>query len=82
MDDLDNMLDGLGLSQYAAAFRNEGFDTWSTITDITENDLYVVVLRLTFINASDADTFAAMLLELSSAIEGYASSALPQYSSQ
>lgn len=31
----------LGISQYLDAFLEQGFDTWETILDITESDLYV-----------------------------------------
>jgi hypothetical protein len=33
-------LDSLGLSQYLETFLSEGFDTWETLLDITESDLY------------------------------------------
>lgn len=31
----------LGITQYLDAFLEQGFDTWETILDITESDLYV-----------------------------------------
>ncbi len=31
----------LGISQYLESFLEQGFDTWETILDITESDLYV-----------------------------------------
>ncbi len=31
----------LGISQYLGSFLEQGFDTWETILDITESDLYV-----------------------------------------
>lgn len=31
----------LGIAQYLDAFLEQGFDTWETILDITESDLYV-----------------------------------------
>lgn len=34
------MLERLGLSQYLQPFVDEGFDTWETLMDITESDLY------------------------------------------
>lgn len=41
MSDLSERLDRLGLSTYLDAFVAEGFDTWDTVLDITESDLYV-----------------------------------------
>lgn len=41
MHDLGVRLERLGLSQYLQSFISEGFDTWDTILDITESDLYV-----------------------------------------
>ena len=34
------ILTRLGLSQYLDRFVTEGFDTWETLLDITESDLY------------------------------------------
>jgi hypothetical protein len=31
----------LGITQYLESFLEQGFDTWETILDITESDLYV-----------------------------------------
>lgn len=31
----------LGITQYLDSFLEQGFDTWETILDITESDLYV-----------------------------------------
>jgi hypothetical protein len=31
----------LGIAQYLDSFLEQGFDTWETILDITESDLYV-----------------------------------------
>ena len=39
MNELENVLSRLGLSQYLDSFRDEGFDTWETLVDITESDL-------------------------------------------
>jgi len=39
MTPLRSMLDEMGLAQYAQAFADEGFDTWTTLMDITESDL-------------------------------------------
>lgn len=43
MNDLGATLERLGLSQYAESFIAEGFDTWETVIDITESDLYVLI---------------------------------------
>jgi len=41
MTDIQPILQRLGLDQYCNAFLAEGFDTWETVLDIQENDLYV-----------------------------------------
>lgn len=41
MRDLADIFAQLGMSQYFGAFVQEGFDSWDTILDITESDLYV-----------------------------------------
>jgi hypothetical protein len=41
MTDLEQRLKDLGLSQYYDVLVEEGFDTWATVLDITESDLYV-----------------------------------------
>lgn len=41
MSDLRERLARLGLSQYFEVLAAEGFDTWETVLDITESDLYV-----------------------------------------
>jgi hypothetical protein len=38
---LGTILEELGISQYLEAFLEQGFDSWETILDITESDLYV-----------------------------------------
>lgn len=38
---LSTVFGELGLAQYLDAFLEQGFDTWETILDITESDLYV-----------------------------------------
>lgn len=43
MTALSAKLDELGLAEYYHAFVNEGFDTWQTVLDITESDLYVAL---------------------------------------
>jgi len=43
MTDIQLVLQRLGLHQYYDVFRAEGFDTWETVIDIQENDLYVLV---------------------------------------
>lgn len=47
---LDDIFAELGLSRYLDAFVDQGFDTWDTILDIQESDLYVprLVLDLRF----------------------------------
>lgn len=42
MSQLANILVSLGLEQYHDALTREGFDTWETVQDITEQDLLVV----------------------------------------
>ena len=42
MTGLDAILCRLGLDQYLADFVAEGFETWNTVLDITESDLYAV----------------------------------------
>lgn len=39
--DLESVFAGLGLTQYINAFTDQGFDSWETILDIQESDLYV-----------------------------------------
>jgi hypothetical protein len=41
MTDLAEELRRLGLSIYLRVFVAEGFDTWETVLDVTESDLYV-----------------------------------------
>lgn len=38
---LESTFRDLGLSQYLGTFVDQGFDTWDTILDIQESDLYV-----------------------------------------
>lgn len=38
---LETIFGELGLAQYLDTFLEQGFDTWETILDITESDLYV-----------------------------------------
>lgn len=38
---LGSIFEELGLAQYLDAFIEQGFDTWETILDVTESDLYV-----------------------------------------
>lgn len=38
---LANIFGELGIAQYLDAFLEQGFDSWETILDITESDLYV-----------------------------------------
>lgn len=46
MTELSEMLEKLGLSQYLDVFVDEGFDSWQTVMDITESDLYVACGRI------------------------------------
>lgn len=39
MSEVRHVLEKLGLSMYANSLIAEGFDTWETLTDITESDL-------------------------------------------
>jgi hypothetical protein len=41
MTDIAPYLERLGLEQYFDAFIGEGFDSWETLLDIQETDLYV-----------------------------------------
>lgn len=41
MTELGDIFVELGVSQYLDAFVEHGFDTWETILDITESDLWV-----------------------------------------
>lgn len=41
MTELGAVFARLGLEQYLDAFIVEGFDTWETVLDIQETDLYV-----------------------------------------
>ncbi len=50
MTGLGPVLARLGLAQYTAAFLEEGFETWETVLDITESDLYVAVVLCQFYN--------------------------------
>lgn len=46
MTDLHPILSRLGLVQYIDRFSEEGFETWETVLDITESDLYDRTLYL------------------------------------
>ena len=39
MVEVEQVLSELGLLQYLGRFLEEGFDTWATVLDITEEDL-------------------------------------------
>jgi len=45
MTTLKSLLERLDLLRYHDAFVDEGFDTWETLMDITESDLYVATTR-------------------------------------
>ena len=40
MTDLRRIFSRLGLAQYVERFSEEGFETWETVLEITESDLY------------------------------------------
>jgi hypothetical protein len=42
MTELAERLDELDLAQYLDRFLEQGFDTWDTVLDIKETDLYVL----------------------------------------
>ena len=42
MGDLRPTLEKLGLQAYTDRFISEGFDSWDTLSRITESDLYVL----------------------------------------
>ena len=42
MAELAETFDELDLAQYLGSFLEQGFDTWDSILDITEPDLYVL----------------------------------------
>lgn len=44
MTELGAIFSQLGLGQYLDVFVTEGFETWNTVLDITESDLYDVSL--------------------------------------
>ncbi|KEZ44372.1 hypothetical protein SAPIO_CDS3355 [Scedosporium apiospermum] len=46
MQELAEILSGLGMSQYLGSFMEEGFDSWDTILDITESDLDALGVKL------------------------------------
>lgn len=46
MSDLHLNLSRLGLAQYVDRFSEEGFETWETVLDITESDLYECTIYL------------------------------------
>ena len=47
MSELKDRLARLGLSQYHEVLAAEGFDTWETVLDITESDLWATSLHPT-----------------------------------
>jgi hypothetical protein len=65
--DLAGKLEQLGLSQYLEVLVSEGFDSWDTVLDIQESDLYV---RVPWPWASLADPNAGTPEGSSLAIEG------------
>jgi hypothetical protein len=49
---LDTIFGELGISQYLNAFIDQGFDSWETILDITESDLWEPPERLLVLSSS------------------------------
>lgn len=47
MTELGPIFVRLGLAQYLEQFLDEGFETWETVLDITESDLYAPCFQLT-----------------------------------
>lgn len=41
MTSLEEIFEEIGLTQYLETFIEQGFDTWETILDIRESDLWV-----------------------------------------
>lgn len=68
MSDLGSRLERLGLSQYLEVFVSEGFDTWETVLDITESDLYVWLDN----HRPRTDRLIGVLSMSNSVIDGYA----------
>jgi hypothetical protein len=46
--ELEAIFRELGLAQYLDAFVDQGFDTWDTILDIQESDLYVSAIDISY----------------------------------
>ncbi|KAL8895474.1 MAG: hypothetical protein Q9192_003611 [Flavoplaca navasiana] len=55
MTDPGPIFDRLGLAQYLERFIDEGFETWETVLDITESDLYDHRLQREIANATGID---------------------------
>jgi hypothetical protein len=53
MAELYTILHDLGLEQYLEDFLEEGFDKWTTLLDITEDDLYCHELDI--VSSADAE---------------------------
>jgi hypothetical protein len=68
MSDLRQRLARLGLSQYLEVFTAEGFDTWDTVLDITESDLYA---HTTFLIQAKAHIYPEVFSTSSSGTEGF-----------
>jgi hypothetical protein len=45
-ESLDEVFEELGLSQYLDTFKDQGFDSWDIILDITESDLDALGVKL------------------------------------
>ncbi|KAK5624615.1 hypothetical protein RRF57_000331 [Xylaria bambusicola] len=46
MNFLETIFGELGITQYLGAFIDQGFDSWETILDITESDLYAPIVHI------------------------------------
>ena len=44
MNFLETVFGELGITQYLGVFIDQGFDSWETILDITESDLYALLV--------------------------------------
>ncbi|KAL8939761.1 MAG: hypothetical protein Q9211_002597 [Gyalolechia sp. 1 TL-2023] len=56
MTDLGSIFDRLGLGQYLDRFFEEGFETWETVLDVTESDLYRLQREIANIRGVDIET--------------------------
>ena len=61
MTELAEIFDDFNLTQYLHSFLEQGFDTWDTILDITEQDLFVFCLRLRWMLTRRSDALGVKL---------------------